>query len=666
MTEAAPAKPILALTLALAGKRTIPEAARLDLTDALALAFDAVSKRLGALRDMASLPDDPLAARFDAARTARLTLVTGLADGVDQMAGRIFLEAPAVASVDRVLGAVIPCRREAFLDHSKVEDQTTFQHQAAQCAFVVELDGDMPEAPRKPASLPDGTQPPPTREETEKARARAEAFRAQSEVLLRQSDILVAVDNPLEPSRAGGTRETIQGALDLGIPVILLHVGEPGLAVLRTRGDLDEPVMLPPGAAYHMLARLVDDLIGPPPATGENAYAAELFEQFFADGLPRAGWLNHLWSWFDTSFKSDDGPISHHLGAIRRWFEGKRTASGTTGTDGPDSPYDAYKLRASDLTSYYAGRYRGSFLAGYGLAVIAVIAAVASLALLPGIHASLSDPWWWFLFALGLIKVVVVWGILRLAWRANDGRLSHRAADYRYLSERLRAMTYLPRAGCLRSPVSWSLPYTTRVAAQGVMDQLFAAIVRQAEPLHAMVEATEDGETVVRPDAGAALQAIREKWLAGQIDYHQGAHIRLKAMSRWLERLTRRINLAVILIAVADVMLLLAEVFHLLPCVAEGVAHDVVSPWLIAFAAILPAAVASLNGVRFQSECTRFADRSARMAGELARLRFQAGIAGPRPIRIADALHMADDTARLTLDEVAEWSAIYGKEFVEM
>jgi hypothetical protein len=29
------------------------------------------------------------------------------------------------------------------------------------------------------------------------------------------------------------------------------------------------------------------------------------------------------------------------------------------------------------------------------------------------------------------------------------------------------------------------------------------------------------------------------------------------------------------------------------------------------------------------------------------------------------ALKLAEDTARITLDEVAEWSAIYAKEFVE-
>ena len=35
-------------------------------------------------------------------------------------------------------------------------------------------------------------------------------------------------------------------------------------------------------------------------------------------------------------------------------------------------------------------------------------------------------------------------------------------------------------------------------------------------------------------------------------------------------------------------------------------------------------------------------------------------------IEYLQLLHLANDAARLTLDEVAEWSAIYGKEFVEM
>ncbi len=34
--------------------------------------------------------------------------------------------------------------------------------------------------------------------------------------------------------------------------------------------------------------------------------------------------------------------------------------------------------------------------------------------------------------------------------------------------------------------------------------------------------------------------------------------------------------------------------------------------------------------------------------------------------RTLDVLRLAEDVARSTIDEVAEWSAIYGKDFTEM
>src|SRR5260221_725296 len=72
-------------------------------------------------------------------------------------------------------------------------------------------------------------------------RDRGDAFSAQSEVLLRNADILIAVDDPFDAGKTGGTREAIRKALEVGLPVVLMHLGEPGLAVLRTRADFDDP-----------------------------------------------------------------------------------------------------------------------------------------------------------------------------------------------------------------------------------------------------------------------------------------------------------------------------------------------------------------------------------------------------------------------------------------
>ena len=269
------------------------------------------------------------------------------------------------------------------------------------------------------------------------------------------------------------------------------------------------------------------------------------------------------------------------------------------------------------------------------------------------------------MISLSLIKILVVFAIFRLAERANTKALAHRAADYRYISERLRAMSYLPKVGSLRSPAPWSLPYTTRVAAQGVMDRLFVSIVRQAEPLATLEGRVDD--KIIRPDAATAMKAIRDSWIAGQINYHASNHAKLKALGGWLEHLGRTLNKLVIIVVLSDLILLILETVDLIPWASGPVAAPIwIEPTLVGFAAILPAAVASINGVRFQSECTRLADRSLQMAGELSNLERRSWRSGARRVRLMDALHLANDAARLTLDEVAEWSAIYGKEFVEM
>jgi hypothetical protein len=75
---------------------------------------------------------------------------------------------------------------------------------------------------------------------------------------------------------------------------------------------------------------------------------------------------------------------------------------------------------------------------------------------------------------------------------------------------------------------------------------------------------------------------------------------------------------------------------------------------------------ASFNGVRFQSECTRLADRSKQMAEELGRLAAVPPDRGDRDPRMMEVQRLAEDATRLTLGEVAEWSAIYGKDFPEI
>ena len=640
MFDTAPAKPIIALTLAVAGKRRIDDDKLGPLNEKLALIYRGVAVRLASLGERPADPD-PLTLRFARGQPPRLALVTGLADGADREASKTFTItmtefADAGASrVDSVLGAVLPCNTEDFVTNSSVADRSDFEIVAQSCAFIVELDGRMPPSPTDPVD----DEP---HQDTVDRFDRTQAFTSQSETLLRQADVLVAIDDPKEAGRPGGTRQTIRAALELGMPVIMLQLGREGMAVMRSRADLDQPVLLPDADAHTTLGELVTEMVGA--TAGDTDYVKDLLCEFYADQIPDGGIITRAWIGFEKVFKRGRPPSS--LAAT--------------------VAYESYRRRASALSNHYASLHRGSFLLGYVLALIAVILAVGALLFLVfdpdtktngGVNTKI-------LLCLTVIKLVAVSSILFISIQANRKKLSHRVADYRYLSERLRAMIYLPSVGCLRTRYNWSLPYTTRVTAQGVIDQLFLSIVRQANPLQAMPGELHD--RTIAPNAGSALNLIETDWIVGQKIYHLLNAANQSRLNKFLKRLSSLFNIGVIGTVLVDIVLTVLKLSNV-PLTVFGVRFDgIIEPLLIASVAILPAAVASLNGIRFQSECARLADRSEIMAAQLLHLEQKSSQTKLTAVRTLDVLRLAEDVARSTIDEVAEWSAIYGKDFTEM
>ena len=143
-------------------------------------------------------------------------------------------------------------------------------------------------------------------------------------------------------------------------------------------------------------------------------------------------------------------------------------------------------------------------------------------------------------------------------------------------------------------------------------------------------------------------------------------------------------NVAVIGFVVIDILLTIGELLHLFP---EPVASFVTTnmPWLVFLAAVLPAAVAGLNAVRFQSECRRLADRSAVIrtiligrttesaggrllaARQLAKQmdQAQANPATDPGSWVVEVLRHTEVVARDLAEEVGEWSVLYAKELPE-
>lgn len=240
--------------------------------------------------------------------------------------------------------------------------------------------------------------------------------------------------------------------------------------------------------------------------------------------------------------------------------------------------------------------------------------------------------WLWpALLVLGLLKFACVTAIYRNTHRANHEDWNDKAVDYRYLAERLRTLYYLPRIGSFQPPVAAPPQYASRVVRQSAVDWLLDAIVRATSPA-ALPEAareafeTEPGKvleaTILRVRPLEALGFVRNAWVEQQVIYHDRNARSMDRMHAFGEGWGKVLNLVVIGLVLADVALVVASIVftrfdslaRAFPGACETVHHmHEFTPWLVFMAAVLPAAVGSLNGIRFQSECQRLAERSAVM-----------------------------------------------------
>jgi hypothetical protein len=139
-----------------------------------------------------------------------------------------------------------------------------------------------------------------------------------------------------------------------------------------------------------------------------------------------------------------------------------------------------------------------------------------------------------------------------------------------------------------------------------------------------------------------------------------------------LERGGWTFNVIVIAAVCADLLILLAGSFHVGPYGLHAWA-----PWLVVLAAFLPVTVAAVNGIRFQSECQRLAERSRAMVEIIAGRWKQADELDAEVTRARSdpatdpgswtpvVLRLGESVAKDMMNEAAEWSVLYGKEIVE-
>ena len=305
----------------------------------------------------------------------------------------------------------------------------------------------------------------------------------------------------------------------------------------------------------------------------------------------------------------------------------------------------------------------------------------------------------WTLLCLGLLKLLCVGFISLNTRRTNRENWNEKAVDYRYLAERLRALNYLPSIGSFLPPAAEATQYASRAVRQSAVDWLFDAMVRSLSPAFwAQPKTMPSGSgtlsiKLITLDLPTTLNRIRDEWILAQAHYHEGVASQMSHLSKLAESVGRWMGILVIGFVAVDVLILILDFLGLFP---KDIAHllHAAAPWLVFLAAVLPAAVASANGIRFQSECRRLADRSALMTVILTgrhdrhedKQRSGSNLGGR--YRDADILSQAiantkdDDSSNLGawsvdallfsesvahefVQEVAEWTVLYAKELPE-
>jgi hypothetical protein len=720
-----PERPRLVLRVGFAGNRELPDDGTAPVREVLAYVFETITRQLIEIAPGQPLQPDhaPSIAQFYSTQIPLLRLITGLAEGADSLAAQALDQVAAESSLksefDAELAAVLPFDLATYRTSRTEAFRAEFDREAARCAYILSLDGIF-------------DKPDPDTQQAKDRRARA--YRGQSTLLLRQADLLVVAADLGEHGRAGGAMETAHAALEFDLPVVFVNTRDRKIRLIAPGKDLisvlaDKPLeneQWPPmlrGWVRSIVCGTTAELSGQLAPTDPPPRGKLLLEEFFrnANAPP-------LHTGRDGKVTRKPTSREQLWSKLERRF--RPAGAGDLKSDPPLAPYASWRGRATGLSRHYSGLYRGAFLLNYALAVAAVILATFSLALVAMAYASatpaspaadagrervvvntvrgaaaaenhedLLEPPWWLLPALlvsGAGKLWILGLILRNTDEANHGDWNDKAVDYRYLAERLRTMYYLPRIGSFQPPAAAEHHYVARTVRQSSVDWLFDAIVRSISPAELLMARVQvitspAGETLGTPQVidlnpRELLESVRDDWVDQQAEYHHQTARTMARLFKLSENVAGFLSRAVLVIVLADVILIVIELFDVIPDEWSHVVR-VATPWLLLLAAVLPAAVASINATRFQSECRRLAERSTIMrailrgrdqkgwlkGGRWAEAdwlsdrieRAQSDPASDPGAWSVDALRLAETIATDFVHEVSEWSVLYAREVPE-
>ena len=601
LSDLAPPRPPFALAVGITGHRVgaVPR-------DAIEAASDRVDMVLAELARAAARVRAEHEECFAPAPT-RLTLVSPLASGADQLA--------ATLALDRgyCLQALLPFPRGVYVaDFAHGAERHSFDALMTRAQCTLELPG--------------------TRA------SEGDAYVMVGRAVIAHSDVLVALWDGKPPGGRGGTAEIVEHALRRGLPVIHVPI-DPALPtrVLWTRFDDIAHELLDaadvPNRLFHAAAAdlVIARLLAPPDLPEERKCLRTFFgerERRLRLRLEYPLLLVLLGVRSPASLRPRADAYAPTVAHEWRAFHVGCGEAGRAVAGGFGALETAYGW-CDKLAEHYAGEYRSGHVANFILGAAATVCALAGLVGGEDWHAALIAG------ELALIALFV------LNTRVGVTSAWHRRwLDYRHLAEQLRPMRSLklfavasPRAAGRRRWVDWYAAAYWRAmgAPHGALDE-------QAIDASAGLTVTED--------------------LVPQIDYHRANAARMHRIEHRLHKVSNWLFYATVLSlcvalsvhglhALAPILGLSPELMTRLPTPGHA---------LVLVTAGLPALAAALHAIREQGEFARTARRSTATADALDAL---ARELAARRITLPRAAALVEDAVRVMLNDLGEWRMAY-------
>ena len=290
---------------------------------------------------------------------------------------------------------------------------------------------------------------------------------------------------------------------------------------------------------------------------------------------------------------------------------------------------------ADSLAVYFSHRYRNAYVLCYLLAALAVLIAV--------LGAYVENPIWKSAFVGVELLVIVV--IIRLVRYGSDNAWHERWIDYRLVAESLRHARYLAYVS------EFGLVQQKEIRVQPWTIWYIRATLRELGLPNAVLD-----RAYQRP----LLQSMLRHEVQAQRHWHE---INTDVMHRIDHFLHRWANgcFYLTLVALAFGLAALIVLIAFFPSEQGAYWLKWAKPLLLLFAAGLPALGAALTGIRVQGGFDDSKERSEHMIAELNALEAHCDAVlrqQPQLTRTADTLI---ETVRVMSEDLAAWQELYGR-----